>query len=133
MNLSPAASLHTGLLASKGSAQPSRGVAHPLIERLANIVAPAKPAPAPASAPQIVNARPVASSATPGGRLSVRVDEKLQLRLRLASAHLGKNRQTLLLEAIDHYLDKVLPTYLHDRCPCIEAGQGEATCHQGKT
>jgi predicted DNA-binding protein len=128
--LSPAASLHTGLLASKGAAQPSRGVAHPLIERLAN-TAPAKVTPT--VAPQIINAPTVASTVAAGGRLSVRVDEKLQLRLRLASAHVGKNRQTILLEAIDHYLDKVLPTYLHDRCPCIEAGHGDGTCHQGKT
>jgi hypothetical protein len=103
-------------------------VAHPLIERLANAV-PAKQVPA----PQIVNAPAAASTVLPWSRLSVRVDEKLQLRLRLASAHLGKNRQTILLEAIDHYLDKVLPTHLHDRCPCIEAGHGEGACHQGKT
>jgi predicted DNA-binding protein len=124
----PAASLHTGLLAAKGSAQPSRGVNHPLIERLATAsAAPTAPG------PTMLNAPRAPTSAAPH-RLSVRVDDRMQLRLRLASAHLGRNRQIILLEALDHYLNQVMPTYLHERCPCIEGGDGESgRCHQDKT
>ena len=128
MSQAPAASLHVGLLASKGNAQPSRGVAHPLIERLANTrSAPTLAAPMIVNAPQLPNAHAQ-------GRISVRVDERQQLRLRLASAHLGKNRQMILVEALDHYLDKVMPAYLHERCPCIESGRGDGEgCHKGES
>jgi predicted DNA-binding protein len=108
---SPAASLHTGLLASKGHAQPTRSVSLPGSDSPVREIATARARPA----------NPVHQN-----RITVRLDDKQRLRLRLASAHLGKARQTLLIEALDHYLNQVMPTYLQDHCPCIEDGVSTA-------
>jgi len=130
----PVASLSAALLVTKGNAQPSRGLAQPMTERAvfsardtsllgaAPIARTLPPAFAP-SAPATANAL---------GRITLRVDEKQRLRLRLASAHLGKSRQTILLDALDHYLKRVLPGFLHDPCPCIqgESATGSDCCRR---
>lgn len=118
MSPSPAASLHTGLLASKGNAQPSRGLAQPLSEGVA-----AGRLDAGSLIRNLAPANPPVANAAAQNRITVRVDEKQRLRLRLASAHLGKSRQVILLDALEHYLHQVLPTFLHDHCPCIDGGE----------
>ena len=124
MSAVPAASLSAALLVTKGNAQPSRGLAQPMTERPelgARDASALGPTPIARALPPAFAAPPAVAGAT--GRLTLRVDEKQRLRLRLASAHLGKSRQTILLEALDHYLKRVLPGFLHDPCPCI---QGES-------
>jgi hypothetical protein len=129
----PAASLSAALLVTKGNAQPSRGLAQPMTERpgfamrsintsdprdhqpldpVAPVTWPGPPTLVPAPTP------PDAAFT----RLTLRVDETQRLRLRLASAHLGKSRQVILIEALDHYFKRVLPAFLHDPCPCIQGG-----------
>ena len=119
MKPSPAASLHTGLLASKGNAQPSRGLALPVSERIAAGGLDAGPL-----IRSLAAKPPRTKTATPG-RLTIRVDERQRLRLRLASAHLGRSRQDIVLDAIEHYLTQVVPTFLHDPCSCIGGGNVE--------
>ncbi|HUZ71672.1 MAG TPA: hypothetical protein VMU87_01695 [Stellaceae bacterium] len=55
-------------------------------------------------------------------RLPLRLDEKRHRRLRLATAHLRKSGQALLLAALDHYLDHVVPTLIEGRCHCLACG-----------
>jgi hypothetical protein len=130
----PVASLSATLLVTKGNAQPSRGLAQPMTERLGFTMREAaardtrdvRPAEAAAPvtwpAPQTF-APPPPPPSTAASRITLRVDDKQRLRLRLASAHLGKSRQVILIDALDHYLKRVMPSFLHDPCPCI---QGES-------
>jgi hypothetical protein len=116
----PAASLSAALLVTRGNAQLSRGLAQPMTER-------------PGFATRSIDARdrrnhppsfvpPPPPPDTAFTRLTLRVDETQRLRLRLAAAHLGKTRQEILIEALDHYFQRVLPAFLHDLCPCIQGG-----------
>jgi hypothetical protein len=138
VSAAPTASLSAALLVTKGNAQPSRGLAQPMSERLgfamrtiaahdtrdSQPIEPVAPVtwpgptfePGPAFAPELL---PVGTAPS---RITLRVDDKERLRLRLASAHLGKSRQVILTEALDHYFKRVLPAYLHDPCPCIQGG-----------
>jgi hypothetical protein len=56
-------------------------------------------------------------------RVSLRIPSARQLRLRLAAAHLGRSQHGLMLAAIDHYIDTVLPLLLSGHCACIEQGR----------
>jgi hypothetical protein len=133
VSTAPAASLSATLLVTKGNAQPSRGLAQPMTERIGfatraadtggaglRDVGPIDPAPVmrPIPSPFVP---PAAMSMAPG-RITLRIDETQRLRLRLASAHLGKTRQVILIEALEHYFKRVLPAFLHDPCPCIQGG-----------
>jgi hypothetical protein len=59
-------------------------------------------------------------------RLSLRVDDERLRRIRLAAAHLGGNGQSLLIAALDHYLDRVMPVLINGPCPCLERGAAVA-------
>jgi hypothetical protein len=134
MSGGPVSSLSAALLVTKGNAQPSRGLAQPISER---IVFPMRePVPretqiARASEPVVPVTWPAAAAFAPPppppstatSRITLRVDDNQRLRLRLASAHLGKSRQVILIDALDHYLKRVMPSFLHEPCPCI---QGES-------
>ena len=56
-------------------------------------------------------------------RVSLRLPTARHLRLRLAAAHLGRSNQALMLAAIDHYIDNVLPLLMAGRCACLEQGR----------
>lgn len=56
-------------------------------------------------------------------RVSLRIPTARHLRLRLAAAHLGRSNQALMLAAIDHYIDNVLPLLIAGRCACLEQGR----------
>jgi hypothetical protein len=135
-----AATLSAALLVTKGNAQPSRGLAQPMTERLGfamrtidtrdtrdsqpiEPVAPVTwPGPTFETGHAFAPTSPPSAVGTVSGRITLRVDDKERLRLRLASAHLGKSRQVILTEALEHYFKRVLPAYLHDPCPCIQGG-----------
>ena len=107
MNLK-AASLTSALLVAKGGAAPTG--AAPRFEPADNV----QPLP--------MRLRPRA-----GGdgqtRLSLRMNSARHLRLRLAAAHLGRSSHALMVAAIDHYLDNVLPPLLAGHCACLEQGR----------
>lgn len=150
MSGAPVASLSAALLVSKGNAQPSRGLAQPMTERLGfamraaathdtRDIRPAAPVPpatpvAPVSwpTPQAFVPPPPPPS-TASSRITLRIDDKQRLRLRLASAHLGKTRQVILIDALDHYLKRVMPTFLHDPCPCIQGPSIQGLGTQGES
>jgi hypothetical protein len=56
-------------------------------------------------------------------RVSLRMPTVRHLRLRLAAAHLGLSNQALMLAAIDHYIDTILPLLIAGRCACLEEGR----------
>ncbi|MGO8916925.1 MAG: hypothetical protein ACLQJR_13555 [Stellaceae bacterium] len=56
-------------------------------------------------------------------RVSLRMRAERHLRLRLAAAHLGRSNQALMLAAIDHYIDNVLPLLMAGHCACLEQGR----------
>lgn len=125
MNPEPAAALSTSLLVTKGNAQPSRGLAQPAVERIVfgglGMAAPVG---------TITVPQATSSERTARRRITISVDERQWLRIRLACAHLYKSRQTILLSALEHYLDRVLPKMLRDPCPCIEGGTAESACRE---
>jgi hypothetical protein len=124
MSAAHAASLTAALLVTKGNAQPSRGLAQPMSARVdlgARNAGMFEPGPVIRHAPPILVPPPPDPNAAQS-RITLRVDAPQRLRLRLACAHLGKSRQTILLDALDHYLQRVLPAFLHDACPCIQGG-----------
>ena len=53
----------------------------------------------------------------------LRLDETRHRRLRLAAAHLRQSGHKLVLAALDHYLDRVVPGQLGRPCPCLEEGR----------
>ncbi len=117
MSRSDAATLSADLLVTKGGAGPSH-LAPRLGDRIALGAlyggAPLRPMPSPpAAAPK--SDRP--------GRILLRLDEARRHRLRLAAAHRGTSSQAILLSALDHYLTRVMPTLLAERCPCIEGAE----------
>jgi predicted DNA-binding protein len=62
-------------------------------------------------------------------RVSLRMSLVRHLRLRLAAAHLGRSNQALMLAAIDHYIDNILPLVMAGHCACLEQGRMPAgTC-----
>lgn len=55
-------------------------------------------------------------------RFTLRLSPDQHLRLRIASVHLGKSGQKLLLQALDEYLDRVAPELRDGNCACILDG-----------
>jgi hypothetical protein len=146
VSAAPAASLSAALLVTKGNAQPSRGLAQPMTERIGfamrtvdtrdirdrQSIEPVAPVTWPVP-PAFVP--PPSPANTTFSRITLRVDDMQRLRLRLASAHLGKNRQVILIEALEHYFKRVLPAFLHDPCPCIQGGSaiGSDCCQRAES
>ena len=91
MSLMGPASLSTALLVVKGAASPSR----------ATTLRPHR----------------TRNRGAQGIRVALRVDEARHRRLRLASAHFHKSAQSVMLAALDHYLDRIVPSVLDERCP----------------
>jgi hypothetical protein len=59
-------------------------------------------------------------------RISLRIDEARHRRLKLASVHLRVSAQSLVLAAVEHYLDRIVPSLLGNRCPCVAPdGEGQ--------
>jgi len=56
----------------------------------------------------------------PAAKLSVRLDEDRHRRLRLAALHLGRSGQQILIEALDAYLKRSVPTILGGQCACLQ-------------
>jgi hypothetical protein len=53
-------------------------------------------------------------------RVALRLDEPRHHRLRLAAAHMRKSAQAVLLTALDHYLERIVPNALDEPCACLE-------------
>jgi len=135
VNRSDAASLTADLLVTKGHAGPSRRVAPRLGDRIAlgALYGVVPPHHTPPQNLEPLHGTP--AKAHQPARLFLRLDEGRQHRLRLAAAHLGKTSQAVLQAALDHYLTRVMPGLLGERCPCIEGegGAASACCSGSKT
>lgn len=121
------ASLTSALLVTKGDAAPTTRPERYLEQAGTNI--------------QLFPSRPMrpATSHAPTGRdagqtrVSLRVNSARHLRLRVAAAHLGVTANGLMVAAIDHYLDAVLPTQMESHCACLAQGRpaSETCCALG--
>lgn len=97
------AKLTSHLLARKGGAAPAALGAH-----------------TPQPAPRTRTALPGRNTGAPA-RLTLRLDERRHLRLKLTAAHLQQSLQAVLSEALDRYLDQVSPEMLSNNCVCLAA------------
>jgi len=62
-------------------------------------------------------------------RVAFRLDEDRRKRLKLASVHLRKTTQAMLLAALDHYFERVVPNLVSEGCTCLGiSGTGGTTC-----
>ncbi|HXQ51797.1 MAG TPA: hypothetical protein VN802_11935 [Stellaceae bacterium] len=52
-------------------------------------------------------------------RVAMRLEEPRHRRLRLAAAHMQQSLQAVILAALDHYLDRIVPNLLDRRCDCL--------------
>jgi hypothetical protein len=52
-------------------------------------------------------------------RFTLRLSRDQHLRLRIASVHLGRSGQKLILEAVNEYLDRIAPELRDGNCACI--------------
>jgi hypothetical protein len=103
------ATLTGGLLVAKGTAGPS------FISLCEDPLAPPSPSRDP---------RPTAGSTPPSAetsRLTLRVDAIRHRRLRIAAAQFGQSQHAVIIAALDHYLDAVVPTLLNTQCHCLAA------------
>jgi len=55
-------------------------------------------------------------------RFTLRLSQNQHLRLRLASVHLGRSGQKLILEAVNEYLDRIAPELRDGNCACFLDG-----------
>ncbi|HEX9835508.1 MAG TPA: hypothetical protein VGB90_01565 [Alphaproteobacteria bacterium] len=141
MSKSPASSLTEALLARKGTAIPSHYVA-PQVPLSAVPVAYALGAPA--SAPPrfavpptgVTVAHPLVHRTRPKTgrdgvdfhdrrRITLRLDPGRHVRLKLASAHLDRSIQDILIDALDDHLARVAPNVAEGGCACL-AGESDA-------
>jgi hypothetical protein len=121
------ASLTGSLLVSKGDAAPSESVGYDAIEeQLAEEQETAEPAEL--DNVETLPMRHHQQRPDEGYvRVSLRINAARHLRLRLASAHLGVSNHGIMVAAIDHYIDNVLPKLLAGRCACLEKGEVNAS------
>lgn len=123
MSTSAAASLTASLLVPRGNARPSRGIAQPIRERISVAVRDSDLLrPEVARLPQARFVPQTAAAGAKPKRISLRLDERQWLRLRLASARFSKSPQAILIEALDHYFKRVVPELLGNPCPCLVNG-----------
>lgn len=118
MSLLDPASLTEALLVAKGAAEPSLFTG----ARSRSIGAPRRARPADERVRQ----------SDERARLPLRLDEERHRRLRLATAHLHQSGQALLLAALDHYLDHVVPTLIDGRCHCLSCGEASTGPRRGQ-
>jgi hypothetical protein len=52
-------------------------------------------------------------------RVPLRLDEARHRKLRIAAAHFRKSAQAVMMAALDHYLDRIVPSVLDERCECL--------------
>jgi len=55
-------------------------------------------------------------------RVALRLDDMRHRGLRLAAAHMRKSVQAVMLAALDHYLERIVPNTLGEPCPCLDRG-----------
>jgi hypothetical protein len=133
MNSLKTASLTSALLARKGAAAPAAiapaaVVAPTVLEYRAPVwPKPAAPAPVVRPGPMLDAGREPSREATRSPKadhtgwvkLSLRLDPRQHLRLKLIAAHLRVSIQSLMTEAFDRYLEQATPPSLKETCGCL--------------
>jgi hypothetical protein len=118
-----AASLTAALLVPRGNAHLSRGIARPIRERIRVAVRDGDVLrPEVARLPQPTFVPQTAAASAQPKRISLRLDERQRLRLRLGSAHFSKSLQAILIEALDRYFTQVVSELLGNPCACLAKG-----------
>lgn len=127
--LDAAAALTAGLLARKGAATPAPRQPGFAAALDAPRVPFGKAAPFPAPAR-------TANETAPGPhrqRLTLRLDDRRHLHLRLMSAHFALSRQELIVRALDEFLERHAAGTSAEHCQCLGVGtngadDGRACC-----
>ncbi len=121
------ASLTSALLAAKGAAAPIARPEHYLDQTGTNIQLFPTRAARPSTS-LLPATRDIGHT-----RVTLRVNSARHLRLRVAAAHLGVTANGLMVAAIDHYLDEVLPKQMESHCACLAQGRAvsETCCSVG--
>ena len=118
------ASLTSALLVTKGGAAPIDRSERPIEEAGSNIqLFPPRPM------RQVAGRSAVSRDGL--SRVALRLNGARHLRLRVAAAHLGVTANSLMVAAIDHFVDHVLPTQMGAHCACLAQGRPttpEACC-----
>ena len=104
-----AASLTASLLVSKGTATPSAQRAPLDMGSNVQLLPKGEARPLPREDGRV--------------RVTLRMNAARHLRLRLAAAHLGRSNQALMLAAVDHYIDNILPPLMAGHCVCVDEGR----------
>ncbi len=113
MSSNGAAALTSSLIPRKGTAEPA-GYIGPRI-------APASQSrPSENPGPRLNKATGRSEIEGERARITLRLDPERHLRLKLAAAHMQRNLQDLVTEALDLYLDAVGPDFLEGRCACLD-------------
>lgn len=120
-----AAALTAGLLARKGTATPAT-----LAPRLPDFLTrpSATAVPFAKTAPVPVRDAAAAAQGRPSHphphRVTLRLDERRHLHLRLMAAHFALSRQELILRALDEFLERHAPGTSAEHCQCLGATGG---------
>lgn len=114
MSFRAAAVLSSGLLARKGAAVPTSLAAVSVLPRGLSDG----------------TARAVTAGASPTGgsrntKMSLRLDPERHRKLRLATVHLGRSGQRILLDALDAHLARCAETVLAGDCACLQRKPGQ--------
>jgi hypothetical protein len=118
-----AAALTAGLLARKGAATPA--TLAPRQPRFASgLDAPAVPFGKAAPFPAVERTASEAAPAAHRQRLTLRLDDRRHLHLRLMSAHFGLSRQELIVRALDEFLERHAAGTSAEHCQCLRVAGG---------
>lgn len=120
MSFAAAATLSSGLLVRKGAAIPT--TLGPTTLR-AGIFTPTSPGATSLAAvptpPRAVSAGTPASGGPRDHKVSLRLDAERHRKLRLATVHLGRSGQSILLEALDAHLARCADSIVAGDCACL--------------
>jgi hypothetical protein len=121
--LDAAAALTAGLLARKGAATPATlAPRQPVFA--AGLDAPTVPFGKAAPFPAPERRASESAHAAHRQRLTLRLDDRRHLHLRLMSAHFALSRQELIVRALDEFLERHAAGTSAEHCRCLHVADG---------
>jgi len=92
--------------------------------------APKESRPSIPSAPKPKPKRTRARTPETRARITIRLDENRHLRLRLTAAHQHDTLQTVLVNALDGYLEQAGRSLMNGDCACLDSGLQTSACSE---
>jgi hypothetical protein len=126
-----AAALTAGLLARKGAATPATlAPRQPVFA--AGLDAPTVPFGKAAPFPVSERTASEIAHAAHRQRLTLRLDDRRHLHLRLMSAHFALSRQELIVRALDEFLERHAAGTSAEHCQCLRVADGTNGADDGR-